>query len=296
METGKKQISIIGLGPMGIKITQLYLQKGFEVTVFNRTAAKANQLVEEGAKLATTIHEAIAASPLSIVIVHDYEVSKNLFSSIETDNVLAGKIIVQLTTGTAQQAREGEHWFKDQKAYYIDGAIQVAPDQMAQPDTTILLSGDKEKYAEIGDTLNILGGNLKYLGENIAAAAALDTATLSYVYGAAIGFFHGALIAETENFDVSEYGNIIAEIAPGMGAFLKHEGAVISSNDFSISQSPLAISVGATERILSTAKLSGINSEFPQFAANWLKRAKDAGYEQEEFAALIKTLRRPAQG
>lgn len=296
MKTGTKQISIIGLGPMGVKIAQLYLQKGYEVTVFNRTAAKADPLVAQGAKLAAKIHQAIAASPLSIVIVHDYEVSKNLFSSIETDHALAGKIIVQFTTVSAQEARESERWFNDQLAYYIGGAIQVAPDQMAQADTTILLSGNKGKYTEIGNTLSVLGGNLKYLGENIAAAAALDTATLSYVYGAAMGFFHGALIAENENFDVAEYGKIIAEIAPGMGAFLMHEGAVISSNDFSISQSPLAISVGATERMLSTAKLSGINSEFPQFAANWLKRAKEAGYEQEEFAALIKTLRRPAEG
>ena len=50
METLKNQISIIGLGPMGIKIAQLYLQKGFQVTVFNRTAAKADQLVREGAR------------------------------------------------------------------------------------------------------------------------------------------------------------------------------------------------------------------------------------------------------
>ncbi|WP_018626749.1 NAD(P)-dependent oxidoreductase [Niabella aurantiaca] len=294
METSKNQISVIGLGPMGIKIAQLYLQKGFEVTVFNRTAAKARQLVQEGAKLVETLHEAVEASPLSIVIVHNYAIATALFAAVETETVLNGKIIVQLTTGTAQEARQSEAWFRNKQAYYLDGAIQVAPEQMAQPDTTILFSGDTEKYAAIEDTLKILGGNLKYLGKNIAAAAALDTATLSYIYGAAIGFFHGALIAESENFDVEEYGNIIAEIAPGMGEFLKHEGAVISSGDFRISQSPLAISVSAAERILSTAKLSGINSEFPQFAANWLKRAKEAGYEQEEFAALIKTLRSPA--
>ncbi|MGJ7031364.1 NAD(P)-dependent oxidoreductase [Niabella hirudinis] len=294
MTTSKNQISIIGLGPMGIKIAQLYLQKGFEVTVFNRTAAKAQQLAQEGANFAETLQEAIEASPLSIVIVHNYAIATALFATLETETALNDKIIVQLTTGTAQEARQSEAWFRDKQAYYLDGAIQVAPEQMAQPDTTILFSGNMEKYTAIEDTLKILGGNLKYLGKNIAAAAALDTATLSYIYGAAIGFFHGALIAESENFDVKEYGNIIAEIAPGMGEFLKHEGAVISSGDFRISQSPLAISISAIDRILSTAKLSGINSEFPQFAANWLQRAKKAGYEQEEFAALIKTLRSPA--
>lgn len=291
MEALKNQISIIGLGPMGIKIAQLYLQKGFQVTVYNRTAAKADQLVQQGARLAKTVHEAIEASPINLVILHNYTVTSELFSTLQNESILSGKLVVQLTTGTAQEARLSQTWFNSRDADYIDGAIQVAPEQMSQPDTTILFSGNQKKYMEIEDSLKILGGNPKYLGENIAAAAALDTATLSYIYGAAAGFFHGALIAESENFDVSEYGNIIAEIAPGMGEFLKHEGKVISSGDFKLSQSPLAISVEATERILTTAKLSGINSEFPEFVANWLSRAKDAGYEQEEFAAVIKTLR-----
>ncbi|WP_286753549.1 MULTISPECIES: NAD(P)-dependent oxidoreductase [Sphingobacterium] len=294
METLKNQISIIGLGPMGIKIATLYLQQGFQVTVFNRTRAKADLLVQQGAKLATSVSEAIAASPVSMVIVHNYSVSNELFSSIGNDAVLSGKTIVQLTTGTAQEARLSETWFKERNADYIDGAIQVAPEQMAQPDTTILFAGNADKYQEMLDRLAVLGGNLKYLGEKIGAAAAMDTATLSYIYGAAAGFLHGALIAESENFDVKEYGNIIAEIAPGMGEFLKHEGRVISSGDFGISQSPLSISVEATERILATAKLSGINTEFPEFAVNWLQRAKAAGYEQEEFAAVIKTLRQQA--
>ncbi len=201
---------------------------------------------------------------------------------------------MQWTTGAAQEARLSETWFRENNAAYIDWAIQVAPEQMAQPDTTILFAGNTDKYQELLHRLTILGGNLKYLGEHIGAAAAMDTATLSYIYGAAAGFLHGALIAESENFDVKEYGNIIAEIAPGMGEFLKHEGKVIASGDFSISQSPLSISVEATERILATANLSGINTEFPQFAANWLKRAELEGYGQEEFAAVIKTLRQHA--
>jgi hypothetical protein len=37
-----------------------------------------------------------------------------------------------------------------------------------------------------------------------------------------------------------------------------------------------------------------VQPEFPEFAANWLKRAELAGYGQEEFAAVIKTLRQQA--
>ncbi|MNL40133.1 hypothetical protein D3C87_1624570 [compost metagenome] len=88
------------------------------------------------------------------------------------------------------------------------------------------------------------------------------------------------------------YGEIVSGIAPGMGEFLKHEGTVIQKGDFAISQSPLAISVEATGRILQTAKEAGINTEFPTFAAGILKRAAEAGYGNEEFAAIVKLLRK----
>lgn len=291
MESSTKKISIIGLGSMGTMIARLYLQQGYQVTVFNRTAAKAEQLVNEGATTTANVADAITASPLVIICVHDYKASNAIFSSPEARKALAGKTIVQLTTGSPQDARESEIWFNDLKAAYIDGAIQVAPEQMAKPDTTVLLSGAKDKYDEIEQILKILGGNLTFLGDRIGAASAMDLSTLSYIYGAAIGFFQGALIAESEGFDVSRYGQIIADIAPGMGEFLKHEGTVISSGDYTISQSPLSISVEATARILSSAKEAGINTEFPLFAAALLKRAAVAGYGNQEVAALIKVMR-----
>jgi 3-hydroxyisobutyrate dehydrogenase-like beta-hydroxyacid dehydrogenase len=102
---------------------------------------------------------------------------------------------------------------------------------------------------------------------------------------------HGARIAEHEGFDVAEYGRIVAGIMPTFAAFLQHEGAVIQSGDFTISQSPMRISVEATQRILQTAQEAGINTEFPAFAAGLFKRADAAGLGGEEIAALIKLLR-----
>ena len=91
---------------------------------------------------------------------------------------------------------------------------------------------------------------------------------------------------------MAEYGRIVAGIMPTFAGFLQHEAEVIQSGDFAISQSPMRISVEATQRILDTAQQAGINTEFPAFAAGLLKRADGAGLGGEEFAALIKLLRR----
>jgi 3-hydroxyisobutyrate dehydrogenase-like beta-hydroxyacid dehydrogenase len=119
----------------------------------------------------------------------------------------------------------------------------------------------------------------------------MDLATLSYVYGATLGFFHGARIAESEGFRVDDYGALVAEISPSFGEFFRHEGSVIQSGNYKVSESPLKISVEATERLAQAARDRGINAEVPTFVSGFFKRAVAAGYGDEEIAALIKVLR-----
>jgi 3-hydroxyisobutyrate dehydrogenase-like beta-hydroxyacid dehydrogenase len=162
---------------------------------------------------------------------------------------------------------------------------------MGQPDTPILLSGDSATYASVKPILSRLAGNIAFLGDQIEAAATMDLATLSYVYGATAGFIHGALIAESQGLDIAVFGKLVADISPTFGTFFAHEGAVIQSNDFTITESPLRISVEAIRRILSSSRESGINTEVPAFLDALFQRADQAGLGNQELAALIKVLK-----
>jgi 3-hydroxyisobutyrate dehydrogenase len=51
---GNKRIGWIGLGNMGIPMVRNLMRAGFEVTVYNRTAAKAASLREAGVRLAAS--------------------------------------------------------------------------------------------------------------------------------------------------------------------------------------------------------------------------------------------------
>lgn len=288
-----KTATVIGLGNMGITLARLLLRAGYRVTVWNRTREKAHALAAEGAFIADSAAEAVAASQLIIVCVFDYKAAHAILAQREVEAALKGRTLVQLTTGSPRDARETEAWAQRHGASYLDGAIQAAPAEMGRPDTAILISGAKATYEPIEATLRTFGGGLTYLGETISAAAAMDLATLSYVYGTTLGFIHGARVAEVEGFRVDQYGAIVEKIAPSFGAFLKHEANVIQSGDFTISASPMSISIEATDRILTSARESGIPEEIPAFFAQFFQRAKAAGYQNEEAAALVKLLRTP---
>jgi 3-hydroxyisobutyrate dehydrogenase-like beta-hydroxyacid dehydrogenase len=289
-----KQVTVIGLGQMGSTLARLLLEAGYRVTVWNRTAAKAGPLVEKGAMLASSPLAAIQASSIIVACVHDHAAMRAILGDPGINGALTGKLLLQLTTGSTRDARESEAWMRERGGVYLDGAIQAAPSQMGRPDTPILLAGDEATYREHESLLRVFGGGLNYLGEDAGAAAAIDMATLSYIYGATLGFFHGARIAEAEGFPVDRYGELVAGIGPTFADFLKYEGEVIQSGDFSVGESPLSISVEATARIARAARESGINDEFPSFAASLFQRAEAAGHGDEEIAAMIKVLRSDA--
>lgn len=286
-----KTVAVIGLGQMGTKLASLLLQAGMEVHVWNRTPDKAASLASHGAIVADTAAQAAAAAEAVVICVHDYAATHAILSGDGVKAALKGKLVLQLTTGSPQDAKELAAVAREVGAGYLDGAIQVAPEQMGQPDTTILVSGSRAAHADARDLLAALGGNIVYLGEDAAAAATMDLATLSYVYGASMGFFQGAALALAEGLDVGVYGGIVEAMSPSFGAFLRHEGNVIEKGDFAISQSPLSISVDATRRIEEAMRRQGLRSELPALIAQLLRDAEEAGHANEEFAAVTKILR-----
>lgn len=286
-----EKIAVIGLGQMGATLAKLLLKAGAQVHVWNRNVAKAEPLAQAGAVVAGSAAQAVAAARIVLVCVYDYAATFEMLADPSVRAALKGKVLIQLTTGSADEARRLHALASECGAEFLDGAIQVAPEQMGLPDTTILVSGSERTYGDAGAVLRVLGGNVVYLGDDVAAAAVMDLATLSYVYGASAGFFQGAALAQAEGLDVGTYGEIVEAMSPSLGAFMRHEGRVIRSGDFTVSQSPLAISVPATERIEHAMRDKGVHAELPALIARLLRKSVDAGFGEEEFAAVVKVLR-----
>jgi 3-hydroxyisobutyrate dehydrogenase-like beta-hydroxyacid dehydrogenase len=286
--------TVLGLGMMGSTIARLLVDSGWQVTVWNRSPGKAGALQARGARLAATPEAAVEASDLVVMCVHDYRAAEAILAAPGVSLAIADRVLVQLTTGSPQDARDAQAWAEARGAGYVDGAIQAAPSQMGRPDTPILLSGAAPAFAASKPMLEILAGDLVYLGERIDAAATMDLATLSYVYGATIGFLHGARLAESAELDVAQYGRIVRQISPSFGAFFEHEGKVIRNGDFRVTESPMRISIEATRRILQSSLEAGISTEVPALVVDLFDRAEAAGLGDEEVAALIKVMRDPA--
>lgn len=283
-----KQITVIGLGQMGTRLAELLVTQGYSVSVWNRTRAKAAAIA--GVKVFENLDEAIRQSPLVVICVLDYEAVHRIFESITDQSILTGKTLINFTTADPQEAEQLETTLADLGAGFINGAIQVAPDQMGLPETTIIVSGEPEHFERSRDALTVFGGNIKYLGDRAALASAMDLATLTWLYGSYTGLIHGIVLSQKTGLSLGAFSEILAEITPGFTEFFKHQIGVVEKGDFTISQSPLSISVAATQRIHNAFRNADTRPDFVKTISDLLQKAESDGLADQELAALVKVV------
>ncbi len=120
-------ITVIGLGAMGSALARTLLDAGRNVTVWNRSPEKIQSLVALGARGPSNFGEALAASPLVIVCLLDYETTTELLEQSDVLTFLNGRTVIQLSTASPKEAVISEKWFSDHGASYLYGAILCWP-------------------------------------------------------------------------------------------------------------------------------------------------------------------------
>lgn len=284
-------VTVIGLGAMGATLARVLLKKGFQVTVWNRSIEKGKCLKEDGGIVANNVANAISASEVTILCLSDYKASISILDNKEVKQALSGRVLIELSTGSPQQARDNELWAQENNVAYLDGAIAASPLQIGNPEATIFTSGSLKAYKQSEHILKCLAGNVPYLGEQVSAASSTDLAFLSYLFGSYLGFFHAARILESDGLRIDDFGSMIANVSQVVGEVLKYESNIIQTETYDNPQSSINMSMTTVELFIVQAREAKINSEFPMFAHSLFKRALDAGYGNEELAALIKVLR-----
>ena len=71
-----QRIALLGVGTMGAGMAANWLKKGFPLTIWNRTPARAEPLVAQGATIAATPREAAQGADVIVAMVADNDASR----------------------------------------------------------------------------------------------------------------------------------------------------------------------------------------------------------------------------
>ncbi|MBF9232108.1 NAD(P)-dependent oxidoreductase [Microvirga alba] len=145
------KVAFLGLGVMGYPMARHLKAKGHEVTVYNRTAAKADQWVSEnGGRAARTPREAAEGQDFVFACVGNDDDLRQV--TLGPDGAFhglkPGTIFVDHTTASAEVARELSAAAKDKGAAFIDAPVSGGQAGAENGVLTVMCGGDADVYGK----------------------------------------------------------------------------------------------------------------------------------------------------
>ncbi|MDH2416152.1 FAD-dependent oxidoreductase [Nocardioides sp. CER19] len=277
-------VSVLGAGLMGSAIARALLRAGHSVTVWNRTAAKADALRGDGANVAQSAVEAMNASPLSIFVFKSYDaVNKLLDQAASTD--FSGDVI-NLVTGQPEDADRVEHWATRHDVRLLDGAILAFPNDIGTEDAAIYFSGDPGVWEQWESVVRGLAGGSLYLGNQMRLANSIDTVTLSLVTAAECAILETLAYGQALGLPLSVLWDTISQVPAALENFISYAVRKIEASDYTTSDASIDTWVMSSRQIAEHVDRMGIRGHQIKAAAASLRAAQDAGLGALDLLAL----------
>lgn len=168
------KIAFLGLGKMGSPIARLLLQKGEELTVWNRTASHAEPLRREGATVATTAAEAVAdAEVVFTTMMDDPALEDVVYGGGVLETLGRGKVHVSLSTlsvGLSRKLAE-EHARRGQQ--FVAAPVFGRPHIAEQGRLWVAVGGAKQAVEKVRPLLEKFSRGVTVISEQPWSAHAM---------------------------------------------------------------------------------------------------------------------------
>ncbi len=212
----KEKIGWIGIGVMGKSMCSQILNAGYDVSIYNRTKEKANDLLDKGATWCLNPREVAEKSDIVFTIVgfpHDVE-SVYLGENGVLSSIKKGAIVVDMTTSEPSLAQRIYKEAKEKGVSSIDAPVSGGDVGAKNGTLAIMVGGDKETYDKIFPFLELMGKNIAYMGK---AGAGQHTKMSNQILIAStmIGVVESLLYAYKAGNDLNEVINVIGKGAAG---------------------------------------------------------------------------------
>jgi 3-hydroxyisobutyrate dehydrogenase-like beta-hydroxyacid dehydrogenase len=281
-------VTLLGAGAMGSALARAWLAAGHPVTVWNRTPARAEVLAAEGAAVAASAAEAVAAGRLVVVcLLDDASVGEAL-----ADADLTGRDLVDLTTGTPAQGRARAAWATERGARFLDAGIMAVPPMIGKPDSGayVFYSGSPELFEEHRATLAVPAG-ARYVGADPGFAALHDVALLSAMSGMFAGVLHAFALIRREDIAPTDFAPLLVSWLTAMAQLAHQTAEQLESGDYGKDVvSNLAMQAAGNVTLLRTAEEQGVSAELLTPYTELMDRWLAAGHGDEDTAGMVELL------
>ncbi len=167
-----RRIGLIGLGLMGRPMGMNLLKAGHNLTVWNRTASRAQELLAAGARLAKTPREAAAEAEILLTMVSDPPALEEVLWGHEGKNdgalggLRTGSIYIDSSTVSPALVRKIAAACAERQVRFLDAPVTGGDWGAREGNRVFMIGGDAATLKEVEPILEVMGKKWFHLGPN----------------------------------------------------------------------------------------------------------------------------------
>jgi 3-hydroxyisobutyrate dehydrogenase-like beta-hydroxyacid dehydrogenase len=267
---------------MGQAMVRAFVKEGHDVTVWNRTAARAEGL---GATIAPTVADALAANELVILSLTDYQAMYDILDGQRLD----GKVIVNLSSDTPAKTREATVWATQQGAKFIDGGVMVPENLVATDVAYVFYSGPEDVLRAHEDVLRIIG-RVDYVGEQPGLAQLYYQAQLTIFLTSLSSYLHATALLKAAGVPAEKFVPYAKDTFDTLSLYVPDSASNVDTRTYP-GDGASVIMMGATaDHIVGASKEAGLDLELPKAIKSQYDRAIAKGHGKSGWPSLYEVI------
>jgi 3-hydroxyisobutyrate dehydrogenase-like beta-hydroxyacid dehydrogenase len=270
----KKTVSVLGLGRMGSALASALVNEGCEVTVWNRS----DRPTPPNTNRVATTEEAFEADVV-VTCLSTYDAQRPLLTK-------AIKTLVNLTSGTPEEARATARWAEENGVEYVDGVIMAVPQQIGTEQARILYGGQQEHHV-----LQAFGEPV-HLGEDAGLPALYDLALLGIMWSVFGGFLQAQALVQSAGVTPRQFTPLATDWLATVATFLPELGEQTRSGNYETEVSSLDINVEGLRLLTRASAEQGLDVAVPRALHELFQRAQRNGHGAHSVASVIEEIRK----
>lgn len=285
--------AFIGLGVMGYPMAGHLQKAGHDVTVYNRTSAKADKWVSEfgGSSAPTPAEAAKGAEFVFSCVGNDDDLRSvmlgdgGMFAGMDK-----GAVLIDNTTASADVARELYAAGKDQGVHFIDAPVSGGQAGAENGVLTVMCGGDQDAFDRAAPVIDAFARSCKLMGDS-GAGQLTKMVNQICIAGLVQGLSEGVNFGVKAGLDMEKVLDVISKGAAGSWQ-MENRGSTMVENkfDFGFAVDWMRKDLGIC---LEESKRNGARLPVTSLVDQFYAQVQERGGKRWDTSSLIDLLARP---
>ena len=285
------KIGIIGTGMLGEAVGLHLLDSKYEVTVYNRTKDKVENLVKHGAVAVESPKDVAGKSDIVITVVKDASAVNDV--AFGNDGIIHGKhdnlVVADMSTINPNSAKEISQKFSDSGISFLEIPVMGGPNVAIDGKLVMMISGNEKTYEKFSDVFDTIAEKTFFLGES-GTAHSIKLAMNLQIAMLALSLSEGITLTRKAGFDPEIFLKILNSTYFKTGMSEKKAYKMIKDNfepTFTLQNLKKDL-----DTINEAAESFNAELSMSKMASKVYQNAMDAGFSDIDYTGILAYLKK----